>query len=125
MPAEWYFRSGLDRYIWIWGMVCAYLHPHATKLLNAIEELPQMRRVAVRGVILTATSAAFVVYYKTIYSLPKVEYNKVCMTMLCSVGTCALCHATACTRRLYPSPCTRYQDGVSVAPVIFGTVRAP
>jgi hypothetical protein len=63
-------------------MVCAYLHPHATQLLNAIEELPKSRRIAVRAVILTATGAAFGVYYQTIYSLPKVEYNKVRVTLL-------------------------------------------
>ena len=74
---EWYFRSGLDRYIWIWGMLCAYLHPHATKVLNAIEELPQPRRLAVRAGIVSAVGLAFGVYYHTIYSLPKVEYNKV------------------------------------------------
>lgn len=74
---EWYFRSGLDRYVWIWGMVCAYIHPHCTKLLNQIEELPLMKRCTVRAIILTAVGAAFAVYYQTIYSLPKLEYNKV------------------------------------------------
>lgn len=74
---EWYFRSGLDRYIWIWGMVCAYIHPQATKLLNMIEELPQLRRCMVRAIILSAVGAAFTLYYKTIYVLPKAEYNKV------------------------------------------------
>lgn len=25
--AEWFFRSSLDRYIWIYGMICAFVHP--------------------------------------------------------------------------------------------------
>jgi hypothetical protein len=58
-------------------MICAYIHPHCTKLLNAIEELPQARRVMVRTAILTVTGIAAAVYYQTIYSLPKLEYNKV------------------------------------------------
>lgn len=74
---EWYFRSGLDRYVWIWGMVCAYLHPAASKALAAIEEMPRARGLAVRCGVLAAVGAAFALYYNTIYSLPKLEYNKV------------------------------------------------
>lgn len=29
---EWHFRSGLDRYIWIIGMIYAYYHPTVSKL---------------------------------------------------------------------------------------------
>eukprot|EP00775_Hariotina_reticulata_P006302 gene6302-6537_t len=74
---EWYFRSGLDRYIWIWGMVCAYIHPYCSKLLNAIEELPRIKQYAVRVAVLALCAVAFAVYYIHIYSLPKIEYNKV------------------------------------------------
>jgi hypothetical protein len=27
LPPEWFFRSSLDRYIWIYGMMCAFMHP--------------------------------------------------------------------------------------------------
>ena len=27
---EWHFRSGLDRYIWIIGMIYAYFHPNVS-----------------------------------------------------------------------------------------------
>lgn len=27
LAAEWHFRSSLDRYIWIYGMLCAFMHP--------------------------------------------------------------------------------------------------
>lgn len=27
---EWHFRSGLDRYIWIIGMIFAYFHPNVS-----------------------------------------------------------------------------------------------
>ncbi|KAI8469971.1 MAG: 10 TM acyl transferase domain found in Cas1p-domain-containing protein [Monoraphidium minutum] len=72
---EWYFRSSLDRYIWVYGMACAMLHPYAVKLLTSMDELPAPRRWATRGAVAAATLAAFGVYYRTVYILPKYEYN--------------------------------------------------
>jgi N-acetylneuraminate 9-O-acetyltransferase len=33
---EWYFRSSLDKYVWIFGMVCAFLHPRAEEMLQKV-----------------------------------------------------------------------------------------
>jgi hypothetical protein len=74
---EWYFRSSLDRYIWVYGMACAMLHPYAAKALAAVDEMAPRRRWAARAAIVSATCAVFAVYYKTVYVLPKLEYNRV------------------------------------------------
>ncbi|GBF88415.1 CAS1 domain-containing protein [Raphidocelis subcapitata] len=72
---EWFFRSSLDRYIWVYGMVCAMLHPMACKFLTSVDELPSPRRWTVRAAIVACTVAVFAVYYKSVYVLPKLEYN--------------------------------------------------
>lgn len=36
---EWHFRSGLDRYIWIIGMLFAFFHPPIEKLIKNIDEV--------------------------------------------------------------------------------------
>lgn len=58
-------------------MICAYIHPYCSKLLNAIEELPRIKQYVVRVAVLALCAVAFAVYYVQIYSLPKIEYNKV------------------------------------------------
>ncbi|GLC34819.1 hypothetical protein PLESTB_001167700 [Pleodorina starrii] len=74
---EWYFRSGLDRYIWVYGMLCALMHPTAAAILKFIDELPAIRRYTVRTIVLAACGVAGYVYYITIYCKPKYEYNQV------------------------------------------------
>jgi hypothetical protein len=73
--AEWYFRSGLDRYVWIHGMVCAYAHPYATRALERLDALAPAQAAGARAALLAACAAVGAVYHRTVFSLPKVEYN--------------------------------------------------
>ena len=54
--AEWHFRSSLDRYVWIHGMLCAYLHPYGEAALQRIDKMEKMTRVAVRAGIAAGVS---------------------------------------------------------------------
>ena len=60
--AEWYFRSSLDRYIWIFGMLCGWAHPLGDGLLQRIDALSLRSRVFVRALILAATAAVAVLW---------------------------------------------------------------
>ena len=46
---EWFFRSGLDRYVWIYGMVCAFLHPKYEALVRWVDENQQRRKQSSKG----------------------------------------------------------------------------
>lgn len=58
LPAEWYFRSSLDRYVWIHGMMIAYLHPFADAFLQRVDSWSFRSRWAVRGVLLAGETLA-------------------------------------------------------------------
>ena len=74
---EWYFRSGLDRYVWIYGMVCAFFHPRYEAALKWIDERPAPLRLAIQSAILVATLGVSYWWYNKYYILPKLEYNLV------------------------------------------------
>ena len=75
--AEWFFRSGLDRYVWIWGMVLAWVHPHAETCWKFLDELRPTKRFAARAAIVAAVATCGYVWYTNVYTLPKLEYNAI------------------------------------------------
>eukprot|EP00270_Netrium_digitus_P010108 TRINITY_DN310_c0_g1_i1.p1 TRINITY_DN310_c0_g1~~TRINITY_DN310_c0_g1_i1.p1 ORF type:complete len:574 (-),score=144.45 TRINITY_DN310_c0_g1_i1:324-2045(-) len=72
---EWHFRSGLDRYIWIVGMLFAYFHPMVERWLEKLEEMEAMARHFIRGVIITIAVTVLYLWYEHIYRLDKFQYN--------------------------------------------------
>lgn len=72
---EWFFRSGLDRYVWIYGMLCAHCHPYAERMLLYIDALPPGRRVIARAAIMAVSTTFLGAWYRKVYALPKLQYN--------------------------------------------------
>lgn len=73
---EWYFRSGLDRYVWIFGMICAYLKPTFDKWLSAMDGIvEQKRRYLTRAAVVASTLAMTAIWAHTVYFKDKYTYN--------------------------------------------------
>lgn len=73
---EWHFRSGLDRYIWIIGMIYAYYHPNVEKWMEKLEETETKKRVSIKGGIVAVSVFVGYLWFEYIYKLDKVSYNK-------------------------------------------------
>jgi len=73
---EWFFRSGLDRYVWIFGMLVAFTHPNVDRMLSKIDEMPVFGAWATRSAIVAICIGVLIPYYNNIYVLDKYSYNK-------------------------------------------------
>ncbi|KAL5541491.1 hypothetical protein UlMin_009201 [Ulmus minor] len=73
---EWHFRSGLDRYIWIIGMIYAYYHPTVESWMEKLEEADVKRRISIKAAIILISSTMGYLWFEYIYRLDKLTYNK-------------------------------------------------
>ncbi|CAM9000651.1 unnamed protein product [Rhodiola kirilowii] len=73
---EWHFRSGLDRYIWIIGMIYAYCHPTVEKWMEKLEEAEVKVRISVKAAVIVIASTVGYLWFEHVYKLDKISYNK-------------------------------------------------
>jgi len=74
---EWFFRSGLDHLVWIFGMLCAFSFPWFDRQLQMLDELPSPKAIAYKAALVSLTLAVGGWWAVQFFLLPKREYNKV------------------------------------------------
>ncbi|KAF9620929.1 hypothetical protein IFM89_015326 [Coptis chinensis] len=73
---EWHFRSGLDRYIWIIGMIYAYYHPTVERWMEKLEEADVKRKISIKTAVASVSLMMGYLWFEYIYKLDKITYNK-------------------------------------------------
>eukprot|EP00758_Cryptobia_borreli_P002113 Tbor_TRINITY_DN2794_c0_g1::TRINITY_DN2794_c0_g1_i1::g.15216::m.15216 len=74
--SEWQFRSYLDHFIWIVGMLSAFFHPNIDSLLQRIDALSNFKQISIKCAVICVTLIIGYLYVVNIFLLPKKEYNK-------------------------------------------------
>uniref|UniRef100_A0A175YPR4 Cas1p 10 TM acyl transferase domain-containing protein n=1 Tax=Daucus carota subsp. sativus TaxID=79200 RepID=A0A175YPR4_DAUCS len=79
---EWQFRSGLDRYIWIVGMLYAYYHPTVEKWMEKLEETEVKRRIIIKTVAMTISLTCLHNAEKLNTNFPRIQLDLICVSGL-------------------------------------------
>jgi len=72
---EWYFRTSLDHWSTLLGMVFALNFPMATQWLTKVEERPRAHQLRVKGLTGLFIAVPFLWWAITIFPKEKIEYN--------------------------------------------------
>jgi len=74
---EWYFRSSLDRYIWVYGMLCGFAHPYLQAWMQSVDSMSVAARYAIRTAVLGAALTVGTLWYNHVFTLDKYAYNAI------------------------------------------------
>jgi hypothetical protein len=72
---EWHFRTFLDHYSALFGIVFAMNFPYLSAWFAAVERLPTAHRLALKSLAGGGWLAAFYWWYRNVFMLPKYEFN--------------------------------------------------
>jgi len=74
---EWFFRSGLDRFIWIVGMLFAMWVPSFVQLFERLDAKPALERISQSCGLGIVVLIPFGIWVHQVFMLPKRSYNLV------------------------------------------------
>eukprot|EP00928_Gymnodinium_smaydae_P044370 TRINITY_DN295_c0_g1_i1.p1 TRINITY_DN295_c0_g1~~TRINITY_DN295_c0_g1_i1.p1 ORF type:complete len:568 (-),score=115.60 TRINITY_DN295_c0_g1_i1:22-1725(-) len=74
---EWHFRSGLDRFNWVFGMLVAMHLPQLGDMLEKIDSLESPSKHAARGGLAFVVLVLGAFWVHQVFLLDKYDYNKV------------------------------------------------
>ena len=74
---EWHFRSGLDHYSAMFGMIFAVNFPLLVSWTSRVENISSRKSSCIKGFVLILLFIGFYMWVKNIFVLPKLQYNQV------------------------------------------------